>query len=166
MTWRNVGLLLLAFVVQSTIAEKLSIAGIRPDFILIAFIYISLVCGSMTGIVFGFCVGLLQDFYAPPTQLGLNALCKSVTGFLIGLGKEGLYRENFVILAIVLGVGLVMHEIPYGLIDTGFNGELFVRNFVRQSLPTIAYTLVSGMVIALLLAYREGQFHARRLFPK
>lgn len=166
MIWRNAGLLLAAFVIQQTMAQKLAVGGILPDFILIALIYTSLAYGSLPGIIFGFSIGLLQDFYGPATHIGLNALCKSVVGFLVGLGKEGLYRENLVILTAVLCVGLLVHETLYSLVDARFGMDLFLQKMLRVSIPTVVYTQVSGIVIALLLAYREGQFHARRLFPK
>jgi rod shape-determining protein MreD len=166
MVWRNAGLTLAAFIIQGTLAENLAIQGIRPDFILIVLIYLALAYGSLTGVILGFVVGLLQDFYGPATSLGLNALCKSLTGFCVGLGKEGLYKENLVILTLVLLVAHTFHDALYWLVNVRFQTDLFLQGMWRSGLPTIAYTTVIGVLLALLIAYRGGQFNARRLFPK
>ena len=59
---KHIGLLLLAFIIQSTVVEHIAIWGIKPDFILIILIYVSLRSGSLIGVILGFSIGLLQDF--------------------------------------------------------------------------------------------------------
>lgn len=163
--WRNSGLLFLAFIIQGSLGEHLAIRGIRPDFIVTILVYAALANGSFTGIVLGFSVGLLQDLYGPPGTLGLNALSKSIIGYLVGLGKTGLYRESFVTLALVLGIALLIHEGLYTLVGVQGDVGVFLQKFWSISCPTIVYTLAFGLFLAILLVYREGQFHARRFFP-
>ena len=163
--WRNGGLLFLAFIIQGSFGEHLAIKGIRPDFVVTILVYVALASGSFTGIVLGFSVGLLQDIYGPPASLGLNALSKSIIGYLVGLGRAGLYRESFVTLGLVLGVALLIHDGLYTLIGAQGDVGVFLQRFWSISCPTIVYTLAFGLFLAILLVYREGQFHARRLFP-
>lgn len=162
--WRNTGLLFLAFIIQGSFGEHLAIRGIRPDFVVTVLVYAAMANGSFAGILLGFSVGLLQDLYGPPANLGLNALSKSIIGYLVGLGREGLYRDSFVILALVLGIALLIHDGLYTLVSAQGDVGLFLQRFWSISCPTILYTLAFGLLLALILAYREGQFHARRLF--
>ena len=163
---RGIGLVLLSFLLQSAIAEDLSILGGRPDFILIVLVYLSLAYGSMAGMIFGFSAGLLQDFYGPETNLGLNALCKTLTCYVIGLGKYGLQKENFLILMLVLGVGMLLHEVLYFLIYVGFDVLLFFDMIRRAALPSMIYTGILGAVLTIALSYRRGTFDAKRFFPE
>ena len=162
---KHIGLLLLAFIIQSTVVEHIAIRGIKPDFILIILIYVSLRSGSMIGVILGFSIGLLQDFYGPPANLGLNALCKSLLGFGVGIGKEGLYKDSMLVLMLTLVISYITHDIIYHIIDTRFTFDAVV-SFIRVSLPSVLYTVVLSLLLIYVFAYRRGQFHAQRLFPE
>ena len=163
---KHIGLLLLAFIIQSTVVEHISIRGIKPDIILIILIYVSLRSGSMMGVVLGFSIGLLQDFYGPPANLGLNALCKSLLGFGVGIGKEGLYKDSMLVLMLTLVISYITHDIIYHIIDARFTLDAVVSWFIGVSLPSVFYTLVLSLLLIYVFAYRRGQFHAKRLFPE
>ena len=163
---KHIGLLLLAFIIQSTVVEHIAIWGIKPDFILIILIYVSLRSGSMMGVILGFSIGLLQDFYGPPANLGLNALCKSLLGFGVGIGKEGLYKDSMLVLMLTLVISYITHDIVYHIIDARFTLDAVVSWFVGVSLPSVFYTVVLSLLLIYVFAYRRGQLHAKRLFPE
>ena len=163
---KHIGLLLLAFIIQSTVVEHIAIWGIKPDFILIILIYVSLRSGSMIGVILGFSIGLLQDFYGPPANLGLNALCKSLLGFGVGIGKEGLYKDSMLVLMLTLVISYITHDIIYHIIDARFTLDAVVSWFVGVSLPSVFYTVVLSLLLIYVFAYRRGQLHAKRLFPE
>ena len=163
---KHIGLLLLAFIIQSTVVEHISIRGIKPDIILIILIYVSLRSGSMMGVVLGFSIGLLQDFYGPPANLWLNALCKSLLGFGVGIGKEGLYKDSMLVLMLTLVISYITHDIIYHIIDARFTLDAVVSWFIGVSLPSVFYTLVLSLLLIYVFAYRRGQLHAKRLFPE
>ena len=166
MVIRSIGLVLLAFILQSTIADNLSIMGATPDIILIALVYVALAYGSVRGVALGFFVGLLLDFYGPAVNLGLNALCKTLLGFGIGYGKEGLYKERLSVLLTVLVVAHLFHDVLYFLIDTRFDIGLLFTMLWTRTIPSVVYTVFLGTVLVFCFAYRRGRFNARRLFPE
>lgn len=166
MTLRNGSLLLLAFIVQSTIASSLAIQTARPDFLLIMLVYTALSQGSTAGALFGFLFGLLQDFYGPGTNLGLNALCKTLVGYGVGYGKEGLFKDNIVILVVILSITALFHDGLYFLIYNRHDLTAYSSMLLRDSLPSIVYTVVVGVVLAICAAFRKGTFDARRIFPE
>ena len=120
----------------------------------------------MIGVILGFSIGLLQDFYGPPANLGLNALCKSLLGFGVGIGKEGLYKDSMLVLMLTLVISYITHDIIYHIIDARFTLDAVVSWFIGVSLPSVFYTLVLSLLLIYVFAYRRGQLHAKRLFPE
>lgn len=166
MVIRSIGLVLLAFILQSTVVNSLSIVEVRPDVVIIALVYVGLAYGPMYGMLLGFSVGLLQDFYGPADDLGLNALCKTLMGFGVGLGKDGLYKENPVIILSALMVAMALHDLLYFSIDTDLNPGSLVSMLWRRTLPSMLYTGLATTVTIFSIAYRKGRFNARRLFSE
>jgi rod shape-determining protein MreD len=164
MVIRNVSLMLLAFLFQSAGPDIFAIRGIRPDFLLIMLVYVALSSGSLTGVLLGFFTGLVQDFYGPATNLGLNALCKTLVGFTVGLGRERLYKDRLSILMMVLFTAHLIHDALYMLVDLGFDLTVYWSVIREKVLPTALYTVITGLALAMLFAFRRGHFNARRIF--
>ncbi len=76
----GLGVLLL----QILLSEFLTIRGLRPDFMLIFVLIVSLRSGSLAGVVAGFSLGLMEDLLSAGSLLGLAPLTKSLTGFMVG----------------------------------------------------------------------------------
>lgn len=74
----------LAFGLQFFLSDFLTIQNVRPDFLLIFVVYVSIQYGSFAGVVAGFSLGLLEDMAGVGSMFGLAPLTKSITGFLIG----------------------------------------------------------------------------------
>lgn len=163
---RSAGLLLLAFILQSTIAHSLSVFSARPDFILLILVYIGLSHGPVAGTLMGWMVGLLQDFYGPAVNLGLNALCKTLVGYLAGYGKERLYKDSLLNVLGLLIVAVILHDLVYYLIDTHYDVTRLGAMVWRYTLLSSVYTALIGAAIALGVAYRRGRFNARRIFSE
>ena len=70
---------------QIVLSEFLSINGIRPDFILIYLVYVSVRLGSFSGLIFGFIIGLLSDSFGVGSTFGLSSLTYTITGYFIGI---------------------------------------------------------------------------------
>ena len=83
-----VGLLL-----QSTVFNCLTIAGAKPDFVLILIIFYSIILGYKKGTAAGFILGLLEDIYLG-RFIGMNALVKGLTAFVAGWFTRGAFTDN------------------------------------------------------------------------
>ena len=81
---RYILLLGLAFVLQTTWLDFISVSALKPDLILLIITIVALREGPISATLLGFSIGLLQDAYAP-ADFGLNALLKCTAGFAVGL---------------------------------------------------------------------------------
>lgn len=73
---------------QWLVVGRLRLWGVAPDLVLIYVTYQALTHGRLTGTVTGFCAGFAQDLLTNPTNLGLNALVKTLLGFATGLFRS------------------------------------------------------------------------------
>ncbi len=55
-----------------------------PDIVLILITYLSILYGRLNAVIFGFILGFLQDLSSHVNLIGLYALSKSVSGYLLG----------------------------------------------------------------------------------
>jgi rod shape-determining protein MreD len=84
---RLIALLLVATVLETTLAPNISILGANPDFVLIIVVAVALLRGAEMGAVFGFVAGGLVSLalFEPP---GIRSLALVAVGFLVGRYAE------------------------------------------------------------------------------
>ena len=75
---------LLVLLFQFLFVDFLSLNLIRPDFLVIYVLYISLSNGKSVGTIVGFCLGLLSTFFGVGSLFGLEHLSLSIVGYLAG----------------------------------------------------------------------------------
>jgi len=91
----------LALYLQSTLFRAISIYGVVPDLLLILVIFYAVFSGSNKGAVYGAACGLWEDLYLGRV-IGVNAICKGLTGFILGRMQGRVFKDN--VLVGVLGV--------------------------------------------------------------
>ena len=144
-TLRNVLLIILALLLQSTLSGRFDILGARPDLGMLA---LTLIAGTVTGtesILYGFFIGFVQDVYTPE-YLGYNSFTMSLMGFLLGVLKETITVENIGVKIAVAGVACLLHDILYLSFYTAFDFTLLFTLFVRESLGGALYTSVLALM--------------------
>ena len=72
------------FILQLLLVDFLSLNLIRPNFLVIYVLYISLYKGRLFASILGFSLGLLSDFFGVGSYFGLEPLCLSIVGYLGG----------------------------------------------------------------------------------
>jgi len=164
---RNLLLVIIALLLQTTLVEAISIHQIKPDVVIIVLVFISFYEGKITGTIFGFSAGWLQDIYAPE-YLGLNALCKSLAGFFVGCTSGGVIEENIIAQGIILFFATFIHDVLYFLIYSWGDMHDYVWYIVRYGLPTALYTTAVGLILfALYVTRRKGRvIYAKRFIPR
>lgn len=133
--------LLLAFggsLAQSSVVPSWSVGGVTPDLPLILTVMIALRRGPEVGCLVGFAAGLLQDATGGGL-LGVQALCRALVGFAIGLLPGRLWVDH----PLVQIPGVVLLTVAEGLARFGLLqlfhfpasiGELLLHVILPQAL--------------------------------
>jgi len=119
-------IVIIILVIQLTILNLFTLQGLKPDLILILIIIFALLKGEGEGAVIGFFSGLLQDIFSVGL-LGVNALIKTVAGFLCGLLKERIFSEHIlfliplITLVVTIGKSCLMYVVlqAFGMQTSG-----------------------------------------------
>ncbi len=144
-----IGLVIL--VLQLTVVDWIRIQNIRPDLLMLYILYIGYREGKVTGMLFGFAFGLLQDFVAASAFVGLASLSKTIVGFGAGYlqGKFTVLNPLtlYGVAALFLLIGQLIYFDVYYAAAPASSTEIFIR-FI---LPATAYTVLLGGILMFIL---------------
>ena len=147
--FRNILVIALALLLQSTFFGRFSILGVRPDLAMLVLILLVSNSGQMESVLYGFFIGFLQDVYSPEF-LGANAFTMSLMGFFLDLGKERLTVENYSVKAVVSFIVCVIHDVIFLLLYTKFDSSIMINIFIKESLLGAVYTSILLVVIVMV----------------
>jgi rod shape-determining protein MreD len=136
---------------QSTVAAKIAIGPIAPDFIVVCVILFGLQRGPIQGSLFGFLAGFLVDL-GNPGYLGLNALTKSLVGYAGGrLGAAA--SPGSIVLVFLIFLAAFGHDVVYFLVYMWPRVDSALLSIVTNALPSALYTALAGIVVERVLAF-------------
>ncbi len=94
----------LAIFLQSTFFNSFSIKGTVPDMVLVFVIFYALLNGARKGSYYGLFCGLLEDLYTG-RFIGMNAITKGITAYIIGRFEGRVFEENVAvgIIGVIMG---------------------------------------------------------------
>ena len=141
------------WILQLLSADFLAINTIRPDFIFILVLYSSLKYGRLTGIVFGFMIGLLVDLSGTASFFGLSPLTYSITGYLGG-SLIGKYSTMSLLYFSLFWIGiLAFHFLIYSIVQyqhiIGVNTFLFWSKWFATCVYTLCFTGILQFIYPL-----------------
>ena len=142
---------LLFLLAQASLAPRISLGQVSPDFVLLIVVFFALYRGSIRGAIFGFVVGFLQDL-GNPDMLGLNALLKSVLGFLMGHAGTKTFPGNIVFLGGLFFVAAFGHDFAYLLLFRWPDIGVALAMVVTVALPSAFYTSVLGAFADIVMS--------------
>lgn len=139
-------LFLISLILQSTLFSHLTVAGAKPDLVLVFIIFYALLHGPEEGALMGLIGGLLEDLMFGQF-IGLNAMAKLTVGYVFGVLERKIYKENLLIPMFGLFAGTFLNESVLYLLQMllymmGIAGETSVSYFaaVRSFIfPTAVY---------------------------
>ncbi len=139
-------------VLQTTVANIISIRGITPDFLLIWIVLIAIRYGQIESTLFGFTIGLLYDL-ATGGVIGLSSLSKSVSGFMAGYffneNKTEITLSTYRFSLIVLLTSLI-HNLFYYLIYLQGSEINTFRSIVVIGGITALYTTTFSLLLVFI----------------
>ena len=144
-TIRNILLITLALLLQSTLVGRLDIYGVRPDLAILVLFFLVSESSPAGCILYGFFIGFLQDVYTPE-YLGYNAFTMSLMAFFLGLVKERLTVENYSVKLLITFFACIIHDAVYLSLYTKFDLSIIGSLFVRENLPGAVYTSMLAII--------------------
>lgn len=135
-------LVLVCIILQSTVCQMISIASIKPNLMIILTVSFGLMRGRKTGLLTGFCCGILADLFFE-NILGLNTLIYMWVGYASGYFYRIFYDDDIKTPLFLISVS----DLAYGIIQYVF--RFFLRGRIhfffylgRIILPEVLYTLI------------------------
>jgi rod shape-determining protein MreD len=141
-----------AFLGGTMVGPVIAIAGVAPDFTIIALVILSLAAGSIPGTIGGFLLGLVQDL-STPTLLGLQALCKTGLGFGLGRLRGRLIHGMPLVEATVIAIAVVAHDLVFLVIQGSLSAQSDFLSFFTHTLPGAVYTGLVGIPFLRIADY-------------
>ena len=144
---------LAVLLLQMMLSDFLTIRGLRPDFVLIFVVYLSIRWGSLAGIIGGFSLGLAEDFLSAGSLMGLAPLTKSITGFLVGR-LQGRYNRMSPITFHAAWVGIMMvHFFIFIYVNYQSvyvtNPDIFLKTYIFATAYTFIFIVVLQAIMPL-----------------
>lgn len=143
--------ILICFLLQTTIFQWFSLAGVTPNLLLILTVSIGFMRGRTEGLFIGFVCGLLIDFYYGDL-IGICALIYLIVGYLSGYANKIFVKEDFTIPLLLIGAGELIYFFSYYVLEFLLRGRLnIIYYFIHIGVPRIIYTVVVSIFIYRLL---------------
>lgn len=155
----------LALFLQSTFFGVYNIKGTLPDLVLVFVIFYALLNDARKAASYGFLCGLAEDLLLG-RFIGMNALAKGMTAYIIGILQGNVFKENLVVgvLSVLIGTFLnvlfmffaslastVVFKLEQGVFITFYYQALF-----NMLLATPLYVwYYNSSRFGLLRSYRE-----------
>jgi rod shape-determining protein MreD len=135
---------LLSIILQSTLFASYSIKGVVPDMVLVFVIFYALLNGAEKGARYGLICGLLEDLYTG-RFIGINALSKAATAYIIGKLQGRVFAENVVVGIIGVILGSLLNACLFFILAFAYfavfniDRSLFI-NIIYQSFYNVVIT--------------------------
>ena len=142
-------LVIIAYLLQTTLFKAISIAGIVPNILMIITSSFGLMRGKNEGMLTGFCAGLIADIFFMDI-LGFYALVFMTIGYLNGLFRRIFYPEDIKLPMILIGLSEMLYCFICYIFLFLLRGRMNLGYFfVHIMLPDVVYT-----VLVTLLLYK------------
>jgi rod shape-determining protein MreD len=102
--------LVIALLVQLTVAPEISIGMVKPDILLVVTMCWALAEGPGQGALFGFSAGLLEDIFTTQV-LGVSAFAKTLIGYFGGELRQRVISKSVIWPTIIVFFASILQEL-------------------------------------------------------
>lgn len=150
-------LIIVTFILQSTVFKALSIASISPNLLLILTVSFGFMGGKKVGLFVGFFSGLMIDlFYG--NLFGFYALVYMYVGFLNGSLYKIYYDEDIKVPILLVAVSDFVYGTVIYVLQFMLRGRLNYFGYLKHIIiPEMVYTLVITVVLYRIF-FRINQY--------
>lgn len=147
--FRNILIIALGLLIQSTLVGHFSLFGSRPDIPMIMLFFLAINTGPVESVFYGFTMGFLIDAYSPE-YLGLNAFVMSIIAYLLNMIRDRLSLELITLKASVAIAACLIHDSLYLLFYTNFDYVMMFRMLFTESLLGEVYSTLIILAMSKL----------------
>ncbi len=153
-------IILVCFLLESTIFHNLKIATVSPNLLIIVTASFGFMKGKKTGMAVGFISGFFVDLFWGHL-MGFNMLLYTVIGYLNGAFERLFYDDD-----IKLPIGLISaSELVYGVITYAFmymlrgdfNFDIYLSHII---LPELVYTILVTLILYQIILHINKKLEA------
>ena len=141
---------------QLLLVDLLSLNLIRPDFLVIFILYLSMIKGKMYGMTAGFTIGFLSNLFVVGSYFGLAALSLTIVGYLGGYLKN-IYEKVLPYIFHILWILIILLHflvICYFRYQNIYISNLFEFLFIW--IATTSYTMLFIISIQFIFPFRDA----------
>ncbi|WP_167956490.1 rod shape-determining protein MreD [Anaerosporobacter faecicola] len=143
--------IIVCFLLQSTVFQALSLAGVAPNLLLIVTVAAGYMYGRTKGIYVGLACGLLVDICYGDI-IGLFGLMYMCIGYLNGYAHKIYFRDDYTMPIILVSISDFLYGFFYYvflfLLRNRLNFFFYLRRII---LPELIYTVVVSIVLYKIL---------------
>ena len=156
-------LVLVTFLLQTTVVPTLTIASVAPHLLLILTVAFGFLRGKKEGLFLGFFCGLIIDlFYGD--YLGFHALLYMYLGFFNGFVHKVYYDEDIKVPVLLVAVSDLGYNLAIYFVQFLMRGRLDIFHYLEHIiLPEIVYTVLITMICYRLLFLINKKLEAHEL---
>lgn len=150
-------IIIINFILQTTIVPYFGILDVVPNTSLIIVVIIAILNGKKVGAITGLIIGLLQDImYTMP--IGINPFIYFFAGYLIGMTENKLSRESILLPIFMTILSTIGYHLFYYLFTFFLGYEISIVKIMKDIVvvETVYNTLLSIVLFKLLSKF----FHA------
>ena len=151
-------IILFSLVLESTLFRLPGLTIYVPNLVIIAVVMAGLLRSPSLALVFGLCIGFIQDMNFG-TFLGETAFSYGLVGYLTGLLRSVFIRESVILGVFMTGIGVEIYYWVTYLLDD-LLGEGVIRAQVMIKLSTDA--TISSMICMIVLYFIYHRLFARK----
>ncbi len=148
-------LLIVCFLLQTTLFQYLKIASVVPNLILVVTAISGLMYGRRLGMFTGVLCGLLVDLLYV-SVIGLNILFYMIIGYANGSANKLYFKEDYMIPLAAIAASDLIYGLLYYVCNFLLRGRLHIFFYFRSvMIPEMIYTLLVGSVIYLFVKWLD-----------
>lgn len=158
-------LLIVCFILQTTLFTYLQIANVVPNLILVVTVAAGLLYGRRGGMLAGVASGLLIDLMYG-NVVGVNMLIFSIIGYLCGAASKLYFEEDFMVPIAIMAGSDILYGLMYYSCSFLLRGRLHILFYLRSViLPETMYTVLVGAVLFSFIRWMNNKVNPPKEVP-
>ncbi len=159
----NFILVIVSFILQTTVFRALDFGGIAPNLMIILTASTAFIKGDKPGLLVGFFSGLLIDVFFG-TYIGFYALIYMYIGFVVGKLHAIFFTQNLAIPIVIISFadfvfGFICYVLMF-LFRTKFDIGYYMMNII---IPELVYTAVIAIFFYPVILWMNNSIDEREL---